>query len=145
MQMPSHNMTMAAAPQLINIGNAGNTHHDFLPNRLVMGCYFSARRDTIDHIENTEHNYNGFPRGLMLKPNNIWGGWEEAEGLMDQSSSRHFAGSPVSVLWLRPRHCQWPSALPFQLSTVAVTSQNVPRVVHACSNLIAPKSCVVVR
>lgn len=62
-----------------------------------MGCYFSARRDTIDHIANTEHNYNGFPRGLVLKPSNIWGCWEEVKRVMDQSSSGHCAGSPVSV------------------------------------------------
>lgn len=51
-QVQSHSITMASVPQLINIGNARNTHQHFLPNRLVMGCYFSARKDTIDHIEN---------------------------------------------------------------------------------------------
>lgn len=42
MQVLGHSITMAAAPQLINIGNARNTHHHFLPNRLVMVCYFLA-------------------------------------------------------------------------------------------------------
>lgn len=79
-QVLSHSITMAAAPQLINTGIASNTHHIFsLSKHLVMGCYFTARRDTIDHIENTQHNYNAFPWGLVLKPSNIWGCWKRGK------------------------------------------------------------------
>lgn len=50
-------------------------------------------------ISKTEHNYNGFPWGLVLKASNIWGCWEEVKKVMDQLSFRHCLGSPVSVLW----------------------------------------------
>lgn len=126
--MLSSGITMAAASQLINIGNAGYAHHHFLPNRLVMGCYFSARRDTIDHIENTQHNYNGFPWGLVLKPSNIWGCWEEVNGVMDQSSFRHCAGTCVCVCVLSPAQTD----LCLQLSNIMCRSKGVYLFILSC-------------
>lgn len=123
---------------LINIGNASNIHQHFLPNRWVTGCYFSARRDANDHIENTEHNYNGVPAGPRV----------EAQQRLSRLGRGKEGDGPIKLQALSrvscecPRRCRWPSVPPGLCSRCSsVPAQNTIYNTHACSNVGAPKSC----